>query len=219
MIARNWMQKELVTISSDMTAREARDLFNKLKVPFLTVVDNGKLRGILARRDIRQAASFVTATESVYEMNFFNHRMKVKDLMVRKPLTISVDDTVEKALDKGAKYGRPFFPVMDKDELVGTISDRDMFKVLRQMLGVGEKLYSLTLEDHSLTAEVIKEIVLTVYSLGGSIYSLFTLRDSETGKKRLLMRLETSDPAAIQEALKEKGYSILETVDPLQQEA
>ncbi len=213
MLVRNWMQKDPVTIPSDMTASEARDLFDELKVPFLPVVDDGRLRGLLARRDIRQAASFVTGTDDVHEMTFFNTRMKVKDLMVRKPITLSLDDTVETALVRGAQFGRSFFPVLDHERVVGTVSDQDIFRTLYQILGVDQKLFSITLEDGELNEETIKEVVLTVYSFSASIYSLFTLVDPEDNRKRLLMRLKIEDPTAVQNALREKGYHILEAVD------
>ncbi len=213
MLIVNWMQKDPVTINSDMTASRARELFNELKVPFLPVVDDGKLRGILARRDIRQAASFVTASQSVHEMNFFNTRMKVKDLMVRKPITLSIHDTVETALEKGVKLGRGFFPIMDEDKLVGTISDRDIFKTFYQILGVEEKLCGITVEGDNFTQVMGNDIVRTACAAGAALYSFFMLPSPETGKKRLLMRLRTSNLSAVVNALREKGYRIVEVID------
>ncbi|SPF44802.1 PpsC: phenylphosphate synthetase activity stimulating protein [Syntrophobacter sp. SbD1] len=213
MLIVNWMQKDPVTINSDMTASRARELFNELKVPFLPVVDDGKLRGILARRDIRQAASFVTASQSVHEMNFFNTRMKVKDLMVRKPITLSIHDTVETALEKGVKLGRGFFPIMDEDKLVGTISDRDIFKTFYQILGVEEKLCGITVEGDNFTQVMGNDIVRTACAAGAALYSFFMLPSPETGKKRLLLRLRTSNLSAVVDALREKGYRIVEVID------
>ena len=209
----NWMLKAPVTINSDMTAARARELFQELKAPFLPVVDNGKLRGILARRDIRQAASFVTASQSVHEMNFFNTRMKVKDLMVRKPVTLSVDDTVETALELGAKLGRGFFPVMDGDKLVGTISDREIFKTFHQILGVEEKLCGITVEADDFNMQTGNDIVRTASTAGAALHSFFMLKDPQTGKKRMLMRVDTHSLAAVLDALRSKGLKIVEIVD------
>jgi len=213
MLIINWMQKNPVTIPSDMTASRASELFNQLKVPFIPVVDDGRLRGILARRDIRQAAAFVTASQSVHEMNFFNTRMKVKDLMVRKPITLSIDDTVETALERGTKLGRGFFPVMDQDKLVGTISDRDIFKTFYQLLGVEEKLCGFSVESDDFTGEAVNEFVLAACSTGALLHSFFVLKNPQTGKKHLLMRLKTSNLPAVLSALREKGYKILEVID------
>ncbi len=213
MLIINWMQKDPVTINSDMTASRASELFNELKVPFLPVVDDGKLRGILARRDIRQAASFVTASQSVHEMNFFNTRMKVKDLMVRMPITLSVNDTVETALEKGISLGRGFFPIMDGDKIAGTISDRDIFKTFYQLLGVQEKLCGITVEGDNFTQATGNEIVRTACSAGASLHSFFVLREPRDGKKRMVMRLKTSSLSAVLAALREKGFRIIEAID------
>lgn len=213
MLISNWMRKDPVTIDSDMTASRARQLFNELKVPFLPVVDNGRLRGILGRRDIRQAGAFVTASESVHEMNFFNTRLKVKDLMVRNPITLTINDTVETALERGVKLGRGFFPVMDKDKLVGTISDRDIFKSFYQILGVDEKLCGITVASDDFGGGTGNDIVRTACTAGASLHSFFVLRDPESGKKRLLMRLRVNNLSAVVDALRGKGYEIVEVID------
>lgn len=213
MLVRNWMRKDPVTIASDLTASLAMELFNQLKEPFLPVVDDHRLRGILARRDMRQAAAFVTATDSIHEINFFNKRLKVKDLMVRKPVTLSIDDTVETALVKGARFGRSFFPVMDGDKLAGTVSDRDIFRTLRQILGVDQKLCAITLADGQLAGETIKDIVLAVYAAQASLHSLFTLVEPDSQKKRLVLRLAASNFEGLKAGLREKGYRIVEALE------
>ena len=57
MIVKNWMHKNPDTMSSDCSTKEAINLFEKNRVPFMAVVDNGKFRGLIARRDLREAAS------------------------------------------------------------------------------------------------------------------------------------------------------------------
>ncbi len=64
MIVKNWMRKNPDTISSDLSAKEAMHLFEEKRVPFLSVVDNNKFRGFLARRDLREAASWAISTHS-----------------------------------------------------------------------------------------------------------------------------------------------------------
>jgi acetoin utilization protein AcuB len=218
MLIVNWMKKDPVTIHSDMPASRARQLFIELKVPFLPVVDDGKLRGILARRDIRQAGAFVTASESVHEMNFFNTRLKVKDLMVRNPVTLTVTDTVETALEKGVKLGRGFFPVMDQDRLIGTISDRDIFRSFYEILGVEEKFCGITVEMGELNVETGNDVVRTACTAGAMLHSFFILKDPQTGRKRMLMRLRAKKLGAVADALTQKGYKIIEVIDRSQPE-
>ena len=212
MIIRNWMRKDPVTIHSDMLASEALDVFESCGQPFIPVVDDGRLRGILARRDLREAASCVTAAESIHELNYFNTRLKVKDLMVRKPETLSVNDTVETALAKGRKFGRSFFPILDGDQLTGTVSYLDIFDSLYQILGE-EDLASLSLECGQQGGErMAAEVVRAVDETGGTLYSLFRLKDPETGVRRLIVRFRSADPEAVVAAIREKGYQIIERV-------
>jgi len=213
MIIRNWMRKDPITIHSDMLASEALSVFEQHGLPFIPVVDDSRLRGILARRDLREAASCVTAAESIHELNYFNDRLKVKDLMVRKPETLSASDTVETALFKGKKFGRSFFPILDGDRLTGTVSYLDIFDSLYQILGIEEEIAGVSLECGQQGGErMAAEVVRAVDTAGGTMYSLFKLRDPQTGKQRLVVRFKAPDPGAVIEAVKAGGYQIIEHV-------
>ncbi len=214
MIIKNWMQTDPLTIESDMLASEAMTLFDKHHLPFIAVVDDGRLRGLLARRDIREAASCVTAAQSIHELRFFNTQLKVKDLMVRKPETLSINDTVETALIKGKKFGRSFFPVMEGEKLRGTVSDIDIYTSLYQILGADEKIGGISLEyDHEDEISV-KELVADIDAAGGSVYSIFRMRKPKSGQKRLLLRFKAENHKKVAEAVKAQGYRIVEMVAP-----
>ena len=73
------------------------------------------------------------------EMNYFCNKLKVKDLMVRMPVTVSIDDTVERILIKGKQLMMSSFPVMDGDRVVGVVSDREIFVTLFKILEAGEE--------------------------------------------------------------------------------
>lgn len=212
MIVKNWMQRDPITIGSEITASEAMRIFDEHKVAFLPVVDDGSLRGILTRRDIREAASCVTATQSIHEVNFFNTRLKVKDLMVRKPITLAVEDTVETALEKGRQFGRSFFPVVAQGRLVGTVSDMDLFNTLHQILGIDEHLCGITLENHQFQGDEIGDIVMALTEAGAQIRSIFTLKEPQSATIRLLVRFQADDPHKVVSSVTEKGYKIVEQV-------
>lgn len=208
MIIKNWMNRDPVSINSDMLAKDAMDLIDEHRMRFLPVVDEGQLRGILIRSDLREAASFVTASQNIHEVNFFNTRLKVKDLMVRNPLTLSINDSFESVLKKGASLRRRFFPVVDGQDVVGTISDVDIFNSLYQLLNVDENYYGITIEDDRLVENPVKNIVEDIDELGGQVHCIFTIK--QTQFKRIIVRLSTSNFELVQEALEEKGYSIIE---------
>jgi acetoin utilization protein AcuB len=212
MIVKNWMSKHPDTISSDLSAKEAINIFEENKVPFISVVDNGKFRGLIARRDLTEAAAWAIATQDIYEVQYFNEKLKIKDIMVRKPVTLSIDDTVETALEKGKKFGRSFFPVMDGDKLVGTLSNRDFSYALSQLLGDDEGLHGISIEINGNTKLTIKKILEDIFMLGIQVEGLFTLKDPNSGIKRLTIRFKAEDLKRITSLIKEKGYKLVEVV-------
>ena len=214
MLIKNWMRKDVVTISSDMLASEAKKIFDSSNHRFLPVVDNGKLKGILARRDLWEAASFVAASQDANEMDFFNTKLKVKDIMVRMPITLEINDTVEKALVLGARFARSFFPVMDGDKVVGTVSDMDIYEAFYRILGIDERLAGVTFrlgKSYGSSAKIILENML---SNGIEIHSAFMLRMPDSDDRRFTVRFELSKMKRVLEIAKQEKYEIIETVSP-----
>ena len=212
MIVKNWMRKNPETISSDLSAKEAMHIFEEKKVPFMAVVDDNKFRGLLARRDLREAASWAISTQDIYEVQFFNERLKVKDIMVRKPVTLSVNDTVEDAIHKGKQFGRSFLPVMDGDRLVGTLSNRDFTRALSQLLGEDEGLHGVSIELNEDPKMTIRKILEDIFMMGLEIKGLFTLKDPDTRKDRLIIRFQAKCFKRIVSMIEEKGYKLVEVI-------
>lgn len=189
--------------------RQCRYLKQK-KVPFLAVVDDGRFKGLVARRDLREAASWTISTQDIFEMQYFNEKLKVKDIMVRKPVTLSIDDSVETAIKKGSQFGRSFLPVMDGDKLVGTLSNRDFTLALSQLLGQDAGVHGMTIELNGDSNNTIKRILEDLFAADVKIMGLFTLKNPNTGTKRLVIRFNIKCFKKIISVLEEKGYNLLE---------
>ncbi len=52
MLVKNWMSKNPDTISSDLSAKDAINLFEDKRVPFMSVVDDGKFRGLQLPKEV-----------------------------------------------------------------------------------------------------------------------------------------------------------------------
>ncbi len=217
MIVKHWMSKNPDIISSDLLAKEAMELFEEKRVPFMSVVDSGRFRGLIARRDLREAASWTFAAQDIYETQYFNERLKVKDIMVRKPVTLNIDDTVDTALEKGKEFGRSFLPVMDGDKLVGTLSNRDFSYALKQLLGRDEGLHGICIEINGDTRVTIKKILEEIFGQGFQIQGVFTLKDPDTKAKRLTIRVEEKYLKQITSLIDQKGYKLIEVINNQQE--
>ncbi len=213
MIIKNWMKRDPVTVSSDTRISEVQTIIDRHKLRYIPVVDNGVLRGILRRKDIYEAATFVTASQNVHELNYFHNRLKVKDLMIRMPKTIQANEPVDSAMKKSATWRARFLPVMDGKSLVGTLSYEELFEAFSQVLGISENWVGITLEDVEIKKGTMRKIIEDIEEVDGVIHSLFTLKQPETEKRKVIVRLESTNIREIVNHLREKGYSVMEAED------
>ncbi len=210
MLVKNWMLPQQYSISSDALAVEAAVLIREHNLKMLPVVDEGRLRGIVHRRDLSEAALCVSGSGDVCEMKYFCDKLKVKDLMVRRPVTVNVNDTVEETLIKGRELTMSTFPVMDGDKAVGVVSDREIFVTLFRLLEAGTDRVRVTLSDVTIEKGTLTELLKIVDATGGTARSIFTVPEGKNGKVRVVLRAESNNPDAIRRALEERGFSILE---------
>jgi acetoin utilization protein AcuB len=123
------MQQDPLTIPSDTLASEAKRLLLDNNLNALLVVDDGQLRGLVTRHNMMRMGHYVTRTQNPDEVNFFITRLKVRDIMVRNPATVNVDDTMEHCLDYGKELRVAQFPVLDNGTVVGIISATEIFQL------------------------------------------------------------------------------------------
>ena len=208
MYVKNWMLPQHYSVTSDTLVIEAAMTIREHDLKMLPVVDEGRLRGVVHRRDVSEAALCVSGTGDVCEMNYFCNKLKVKDVMVRMPMTVSVDDSVEDTLIKGKEMMLSTFPVMDGTDVVGVVSDREIFVTLFKLLEAGQRRFRITLSDVDLGPGTLSEILDIVDANNAIARAIFTVPDD--GKVRVVLRAETDHPEAVKKALEEKGYKILE---------
>ncbi len=162
MLVKNWMLPQQYSISSDALAVDAVMLIREHNLKMLPVVDEGRLRGVVHRRDLSEAAYCVSGSGDLCEMNYFCNKLKVKDVMVRMPMTVSVDDTVDDTLIKGRDSMMSTFPVMDGEKVVGVVSDREIFVTLFKLLEAGAERTRITLSDVTLEKGTLSHILRIV---------------------------------------------------------
>jgi acetoin utilization protein AcuB len=134
MIVRDWMQADPVIIGSEMLVCEAHRVLSENRLHALPVVDGGRLRGLVTRANLLRMAHFVQRTQSSDEFDFFVRRLKVRDVMVRRPATVQASDTMQACLLKGQALGVAQFPVLDGEQVVGVISANEIFQLAAHLL-------------------------------------------------------------------------------------
>lgn len=211
MIIKNWMLPTQYTISSEALAIEAEMLIRENNLKMLPVVDDGRLRGVVHRRDLSEAALCVSGSGDACEMNYFCNKLKVKDVMVRMPVTVSVNDTVEETLIKGKDQLMSTFPVVDGEKVVGVVSDREIYVTLFKLLEAGENRTRITLTDVTLEPGTLAQILSIVEHTNSTARAIFTVKDNGD-RYRVVIRCDSKEPEILRDRLQASGYTILELV-------
>lgn len=129
MLVRDWMQPGPRTTGSDTLVSEAKRIMSEHQLHALPVVDDGRLRGLVTRANLLRMGHFVLRTQNPDEFAFFVTRLKVKDIMLRRPATVQANDSMQDCLARGRELGVAQFPVLDGEELVGVISANEIFQL------------------------------------------------------------------------------------------
>jgi len=125
---RDWMSSEVVLVSPEQTLPEAHELMKGHKIRRLPVVEDGLLVGIITLGDIREASPSDATSLSVFEMNYLLGRLPVSKIMTRDPLTVHPATGIIEAAKLMLHHKIGGLPVVDGDELVGIITESDIFR-------------------------------------------------------------------------------------------
>jgi acetoin utilization protein AcuB len=218
MLVRNWMQQNPIVIGSDTLVHEAKQIITEKNLHGLPVVDDGRLRGLITRAICLRAAHFVLRTQNSDELNFFSTRVKVKDLMIRNPVTVAATDTMEHCLDVGIRHGIGQLPVMEEGRVVGIISANEMFALAAHFLSAWEKRSGVTLAPLEVKPGTIGRIVDIVEAAGAEVQAIYPIgKPSDINPqaqplKRVVIRFHHPDTREIADTLEKAGFQVIEAV-------
>ena len=131
MLIREWMTKDVITVTPDTSMLKASKLMKDHNIRRLPVLDGKHVVGIVSDRDIRAASPSKATTLDMHELYYLLSEVKVKDIMTSDPVTVYDTDAVDAAALLMENKGIGGLPVVDgSGELVGIITDHDIFRVL-----------------------------------------------------------------------------------------
>lgn len=136
MLVKEVMTPHPVTIEPGMPIIQAQRLMKEDNIRHLPVVSEDKgLTGLITRDALNRALPSELSSLTIWEINYQLSKIKVRDVMVKRILTVTEDVTVEEAarimIDK--KIGS--LPVMRGKSLVGIITDIDLLGALSNLMG------------------------------------------------------------------------------------
>lgn len=209
------MTKNVISVHPDTRLLEARELLKTHRIRHLPVVEKDRtVVGIITDRDVRTAlpSPFLGEEETKKELERFES-LKVKDIMTRKPITISPMNTLEDVILLMQKMRVGAFPVVDQEgKLRGIISIRDLMRAFINVLGIEEPgtLFCILVEDK---IGQMKRIVDTITEEKISFGSILVARHWEEGKRAVFPYLLTSNASLVKRKLREAGFELIDPMD------
>jgi len=174
LLVENWMNPNVITVDADDSMLDATKLLKEHNIRHLPVLEKGKLVGVITDRDLKRAApSDATALEA-HELLYLIANIKVREIMTRNPITVPYNFTIEEAAELLLQARISGMPVVNKDgDVIGTITQTDLFKVLISLTGVGKKgvQFAFLLEDRPGS---IKDVADVIRSYGGRMASILS---------------------------------------------
>ena len=152
MLVKDYMSKNLVTISKGTKIFDAVELMNQKRIHRIPVTEDNAIIGLITEGTIQEAMPSKATSLSVYEANYLLNKTKVEDVMIREVETILDNCLLEEAIFKMRQHKVNVLPVLnEKKELVGIITNNDIFDAFLSITGYkkpGTRVAIKIKEDH-----------------------------------------------------------------------
>jgi len=161
MYVSDWMTKKIFTVGPDDYLSDAISLMKERSIKHVPVVRNGKLKGIISDRDIKEYSPSKATALDIYELHYLLAKTKIKEIMRTGVVTTTPDTPVEEAAMVMLDNTIGCLPVLQDGVLAGIISDKDIYRALVDITGVrhGGHRICLTIEDRPGSIREVADII------------------------------------------------------------
>ncbi|UCB49292.1 MAG: CBS domain-containing protein [Deltaproteobacteria bacterium] len=214
MLVKNWMRENVVTINVNDSVPDAVALIKKHQIRMLPVMDEDKLIGVVTDRDLKQVSASDVIPLEIHELAYKLTQIRIGEVMSKPPITVPFDYTVEEAAEVLLKHKISGVPVVDHEgQLVGTITQSDLFSVLMSVTGMGKRglqyammqkrgiQFAFIVEDRPGSIRELEEIIRKYKGRMTSILSSYD-RVSD-GYRKVYIRMFSIDRSKLPQLKKE----------------
>jgi acetoin utilization protein AcuB len=188
MYVSDWMTKKVFTIEADDYLSTAFSVMKEKGVKHLPVIKGNKLKGLVSDRDIKEYSPSKATSLDIHELHYLLAKTRIKDIMRTRIITTTPDTPVEEAAMIMLDGNIGCLPVLDNGNLVGIISDKDIFHALVDITGIrhGGNRVCVTVEDKPGSIREVADIIRQYgFHLQGILTSYEGVKD---GYRKVVIR-------------------------------
>jgi acetoin utilization protein AcuB len=202
-----------ITATENSSFEDTLHIMKEKKIRRLPIVaKNGHLVGIVVQKDLFSASPSTATSLSVFEVHYLLSKLKMKDVMTRRVVTVGDDCPLEEAARIMVDYKIGCLPILKGEKLVGIITETDIFKTFVEILGGRERGLRLTLdvtEKKGVLASIAKEIA----HQGGNIISVATFSGRDTTDRIITVKVVGASKEPLLKSLETACVTVLNAVD------
>jgi acetoin utilization protein AcuB len=214
MFVRDRMSSPAVTITPTATFPDALQLMRERRFRRLPVVDKkGRLVGIVSERDLMYASPSSATSLSIWEIHYLLARLHVNEIMTTEVITTTPDTPIEDAARLMVTHKIGGLPVInERREVVGVITETDIFQTFVEMFAGGHPGVRLTLQVPEKKG-VLLELSRTIYDLGGTIMSVGSFNGRGPDERGLVVKVRNVDGGELVRAFDTLGDHVVDARD------
>lgn len=209
MLVRDRMTTNVLTVAPDTSFDQALRLMRERKVRRFPVMSGQRLVGIVSEKDLLNAGPSRATMLDRFELHELINRLTISDVMHRQVITITPEHPLEEAARIMADNKIGGMPVLEGAQLVGIITETDIFRTMTEMLGARRKGLRLTfsVDDHR---GVLAELTSEIARQGGHIITMGAFQGDDPTRLIITTKVEQVDEERLTAMLRGKGAHLLD---------
>ena len=172
MLVKDVMTSNLICGHPEMSVTKVQALMSENNIRHVPIVDEEEaLIGLITQRSLLSALRTDENTLSQFEVSYILTKIKAHHVMVEDVITIDGDVPIEEAARIMADKKIGCMPVMKGVDLIGIITDNDLFNVMLNLLGARRHGIRMTILQPDRAGEVAR--LSRVIDEKGGYFSVF----------------------------------------------
>jgi|SRR3954466_14860692 acetoin utilization protein AcuB len=206
MIVEEIMKTDVAVLLPTDTIADAIRLMDTRKIRHIPIVDQDKhLQGLITVAKIREA------TPSIFHANEHPEDLKkpLETIMEKNVITGHPLDFVEEAAGLFYEHKISCIPIINDGKLIGIVTETDLLRTMVELTGAHQPGSQIEIKVPNL-AGVLSEITAVIKKRNANILSVLVYPDKKDNHyKILVIRVQTINPTALIQDLKQAGHQVL----------
>jgi acetoin utilization protein AcuB len=205
------MTRHPITVPPDMPVAQALQMMRDNRVRRFPVIDpkSNKLVGIVTEKALLYASPSPVTSLSIHEIHYLMAKITVQEVMATELITVTEDTAIEEAALLMVDNRVGALPVMRDQQLVGIITETDLFKTFIELFSARERGIRLTVLVPEVKGQ-LAAVTQAISQIGGNILSLGTFLGEDMSNRLLTIKVAEVEQQALLDKMHEIGAKVVD---------